>query len=213
MSTALLPHQQRNLEHWLSCRQWPLRVACDLLTGSIPAPETWGEEASSQAADRALEVVLSAIRVEEIRDEDLEFSNEFRDRERVYYISPKVIWTWAQGEPWCRPHPKLLEHLAGLRPSGKECNPEQTAPRRAQLKDDEKAILMALYNARKPLTYASLAARALLSPTPCRSAREELERMEMVVHIGKRGGYSLTETGKIEARRLTNEANPRQTSH
>ena len=71
MSTALLPHQQRNLEHWLSCRQWPLRVACDLLTGSIPAPETWGEEASSQAADRALGVVWSAIRAGEIRDEDL----------------------------------------------------------------------------------------------------------------------------------------------
>jgi len=112
MSTALLPHQQRNLEHWLSCRQWPLRVACDLLTGSIPAPETWGEEASSQAADRALGVVWSAIRAGEIRDEDLELSNEFREGERVYYISPRAIWTWAQCEPWYLPHSLVAEYLA-----------------------------------------------------------------------------------------------------
>ena len=126
-----------------------------------------------------------------------------RDWKLSPYLVPKEVQEWVYG---------FRQELANI--TGNECflalqeepSPEDNQPVRVQLKEDEKAILLALFKAGEPLTHCEeggIERNALLSKSSATRALKGLMQLGFITHIGDRGGYSLAEKGLTFAHELT----------
>jgi len=156
----------------------------------------------------AIDKIIDAVEREILSDPRTETEKNFR---LLYQVNPKEFVQWAELNHslpeevllWASPD-KISQH--GPKSTVKEHAQIQREPakqlHRAQLYDNEKAILLASFAADCPLPRAKLAARASLEESSARIALKGLIELNLMMQIGERGGFCLTEPGKERAEEL-----------